>query len=50
MQKCTNETVKVCAVFYDKSIDMVMQVCYNIITARETNLETQKGRYEICTG
>lgn len=35
MQKCTSEAIKVCAVFYNKSIDIVMQVCYNIITARE---------------
>lgn len=37
MQKYTIEAIKVCAVFYNKSIDIVMQVCYNIITARETN-------------
>ena len=48
MQKCTSEAIKVCAEFYNKSIDIVMQVCYNIITARETNPKL-KGVFEICT-
>lgn len=37
MQKYTNVVVKVCAIFYKKSIDIVMQVCYNIDTVKRTN-------------
>lgn len=32
---CTKADTKHCAIFYNKVIDILVKVCYNIITVRE---------------